>query len=323
MALTAVIVILIIALILANNWQSKQLESSGSTEKITIAASTYVLQEFVKHIGGEHIELTDLGNKGTGDHDFEPSPRVVGSIVKADLLIYHGLGLDQWAEKLAAEVEEQGGATVEATALISQYDLIKIEEDEHEGEGEEGEGEEGEHGDTDPHTWLDPVLMQTVVRGIQQKLSDRDTAHAADFEQNASALIAQLEALHTDFTTAVSACSLKTIVVAHDAFQYLGKRYGLVIHPIAGVFPEAEPSLKRLAELSLLVEKEGIKYIFFETLTSPKLSETLASEVGAQTLVLNPVEGLTAEQIETGSTYFTVMQENLENLQTALSCSAQ
>jgi zinc transport system substrate-binding protein len=84
--------------------------------------------------------------------------------------------------------------------------------------------------------------------------------------------------------------------------------------------PDREPSLKELAEISEFAKKNNVKYIFFETLVSPKLAETVAREVGAQTLVLDPLEGLTSSEISEGKTYLTVMRENLHNLRTALEC---
>ena len=110
------------------------------------------------------------------------------------------------------------------------------------------------------------------------------------------------------------------MVTSHAAFTYLARRYGLTQVPVLGIASESEPSPADLARLVRFARKAGVKYIFFETLVSPKLAETLAREVGAKTLILNPVEGLTKEEAAAGKDYVALMRENLANLRTALEC---
>ena len=109
-------------------------------------------------------------------------------------------------------------------------------------------------------------------------------------------------------------------VVARDAFRYLADRYNLRVHPIAGVSPDVEPSPSQLATLVDEARTLGATHIFFETLVNPALARTIAKEVGAETLVLNPLEGLTRDEAAAGEDYFTVMEQNLKNLQKALGC---
>ena len=97
-------------------------------------------------------------------------------------------------------------------------------------------------------------------------------------------------------------------------------RYNIKVYSITGISPEEEPSLRKMVELSKLALKKNIKYIFFEQLASPKPAETIAQEVGAKTLILNPLGGLTKEDIREGKTYISVMEENLQNLRIALEC---
>ena len=104
------------------------------------------------------------------------------------------------------------------------------------------------------------------------------------------------------------------------AFGYLAADYGLTQIGIAGLSPDAEPSLKELAGVADFAKANHVKYIFVEALASPKLSDTIAREVGATTLVLNPLEGLTDEELTQGKTYVTEMERNLSNLRTALQC---
>ncbi len=116
----------------------------------------------------------------------------------------------------------------------------------------------------------------------------------------------------------LASCAVDTIVVSHDAFSYLGT-YGLEVAPIAGISPDAEPSPSRLAELQGVIAEEGVSTVFYETLVSPDLAETLAGDLGIETAVLDPIEGLTDET--EGEDYVSLMEQNLEALRTANSCS--
>jgi zinc transport system substrate-binding protein len=108
-------------------------------------------------------------------------------------------------------------------------------------------------------------------------------------------------------------------VVSHDAFGYLGARYGLNLHPINGLSPDAEPSPAHLAELADLIESEGVTTVFSETLASPELADSLAGDLGLETAVLDPIEGLTEETED--EDYLSLMRANLAALRTANDCS--
>jgi zinc transport system substrate-binding protein len=109
-------------------------------------------------------------------------------------------------------------------------------------------------------------------------------------------------------------------VTSHAAFGYLADRYGLEQIPIAGLSPEAEPPPRELERVARLVRDRGITTVFYETLVSPDVAETVAREAGAETAVLNPLEGLTEDEQGAGDDYFNVMRTNLETLVVALGC---
>jgi zinc transport system substrate-binding protein len=170
----------------------------------------------------------------------------------------------------------------------------------------------------DPHIWLDPVLVKGIVEAIRDAYVQVDPANRASYEANAAAFVTELEALDQKYQATLSQYDKRTIVVSHNAFGYLARRYGLDVVFIAGLSPEAEPSPQELAAISRLARERGVKYIFFETLVSPRLAQTVATEVGAQTLVFDPLEGLTDEDIASGESYISVMEQNLDNLKIAL-----
>jgi zinc transport system substrate-binding protein len=139
-------------------------------------------------------------------------------------------------------------------------------------------------------------------------------------EAPARQLASQLRALDGEYREGLADCERRELVTAHDAFGYLGDRYGLEVIPIAGLAPEVEPTPRDLEEVAQLVEERGVTTVFVETLLSPEIGETVAREAGVGTAVLNPLEGLTEEELERGENYVSVMRANLEALRAGLGC---
>ncbi|HUQ21960.1 MAG TPA: zinc ABC transporter substrate-binding protein [Gaiellaceae bacterium] len=163
---------------------------------------------------------------------------------------------------------------------------------------------------TDPHLWLDPSRYAALAARIAKELGRG---------QQAAPFRARLGALDEEFRDGLSRCERNEIVTSHAAFGYLG-RYGLEQVAITGITPEAEPTPGDLAETVRRVRAAGATTVFFEKLVSPRLAETVAREVGAETAVLDPIEALTDEEIAAGEDYFSIMRKNLAALRKALEC---
>ena len=131
---------------------------------------------------------------------------------------------------------------------------------------------------------------------------------------------AAFKVLDAEYEESLAECAERTLVTAHDAFGYLGDRYGLEVVPIAGIAPEAEPTPQDLERVAELVRERGVSTVFVEPLVAPDVGETVAREVGADVAVLDPLEGLTGEQLDRGDDYFTVMRANLAALVEGLVC---
>jgi zinc transport system substrate-binding protein len=189
-------------------------------------------------------------------------------------------------------------------------------------EGEAHSDEEAvtqdDHGAYDPHIWLDPANMISMAKAVSERLISIDPARTAFYTANTAALVAELEALDQEFTTGLANCEQKEIVTSHESFGYLANAYGFKQHGIAGLSPDTEPSPARLVEISEMVKAEGITTIYYETLVSPAIAETVANETGATTAVLDPIEGLAAGSTDT---FITVMQANLQALIKGQTCS--
>ncbi len=272
-------------------------------------ASFYPLYEFTRQVAGDRAEVISLVPTGVEPHDWEPAPQDVARIQKAKLVVYNGAGLEPWMDRLLKEAVAPEAVVVETTEgmILLSTDLP-------------GHEHEQERTGKDPHVWLDPVLAQFQVERIRDGLVKADPANEATYSENARAFTARLAALHDAFQRGLDQCARRDIVVSHAAFGYLARRYRLTMVPVMGLAPESEPSPAQLASIVRFARRHSVRYIFFETLVSPKLAETLAREVGARTLVLNPVEGLTRGEAEAGKGYIALMEDNLKNLRTALEC---
>lgn len=310
--------------------------------KLNVLVSFYPMYEFTKNVAGDLADVHTLVPAGMEPHDWEPTPQDIASIEKADVLVYNGAGMESWMDQVTGSLSNASLIQVEASKGINlleggehehhQEDSEATEHDhdhEHANEatteahdhdhGAEAEsGHDHDHGGLDPHVWLSPALAVKEVRNIEAGLAQAAPEHAEQFKQNADAYVAQLESLDQDFKAAVTDSKRKDFITQHAAFGYLAKEYGLQQVPIAGLSPEQEPSAAQMASVIDFAKEHQVKTIFFETLVSSKVSETIASEVGAKTAVLNPIEGLTEEEIAAGIDYISVMRKNLEALKLAL-----
>lgn len=276
-----------------------------------VVAAFYPVFEAATQVAGDAARVTNLTPAGTEPHDLELSSRQVDRLEDAAVVLYFGRSFQPAVEKALARAK---GSKVD---LLADTDALLApatasEEDEH--------GHAGGHLDVDPHVWLDPSLLRGITGRIRSALSELDPAKAAMYEANAAAYGRALDDLDAAFREGLAQCDRRVIVTSHAAFGYLARRYGLTQEPIAGLSPESEPDPRRMAELAAKVRAEGITTIFYETLVSPKVAESLAREAGVRTAVLDPLEGLAEKEIERGATYASVMRDNLDALRRALGC---
>jgi zinc transport system substrate-binding protein len=280
--------------------------SASENGALDVVAAFYPLQYVAEQVGGDHVTVTNLVKPGAEPHDLELSPKQVAAITDADLALYLAGFQPAVDEAVAEHAEDKSldAATVQPLA----DGFVPLEE------GELHEDEKGK----DPHVWLDPTRLAGIADAVAKKLSDVDPDNAADYTANAKTLRGTLETLDGEFKAGLATCQQKTIVVSHNAFGYLARRYGLTQLAITGLTPEDEPSPGRVAEGSKFARSSKVKAIFFETLVSDKVAKTLADEVGAKAEVLDPLEGL-----EEGSSddYVSVMRKNLATLRGALACT--
>lgn len=287
--------------------------------KINVVASFYPLYDFTKKIGGDHVNVINLVPTGVEPHDWSPKSRDMQNLSKAQMFVYLGAGFEGWVhDTLDSLPKDSKVAVVEGSKGI---ELLKATEEEHDHAHEKASAaKDHDHHEAefDPHVWLSPVNAKTIARNIKDQLVKTDAAHQADYEANYAKLAGQLDQLHAKYKESLAKAPKKEIVVTHQSFGYLTKEYGLTQKAIMGLSPDSEPTSKDLKEINEFIRANNIKFIFFEELVSDRLAKTLAKDAKVETMVLNPIEGLTDEQAKSGADYISVMESNLNNLIKAL-----
>jgi zinc transport system substrate-binding protein len=260
--------------------------TSGSSGKEEVAASFYPLAFAAEELGGDRVDVVNLTPPGTEPHDLEPTPSDVRELKSADLVLLLGHGFQP-------QLEDAAGTSDRVVELLDTPGLNRFE-------------------NGDPHVWLDPVRYELIGRKVGEELS----ASTSSVER----FLARLKTLDSEYRRGLAHCVRDDIVTSHDAFGYLAQRYGLHQIPITGLSPEAEPSPKDLSRVVDLVRSTHATTVFSETLVSPRIAEAVASETGARTAVLNPIEGLEPSESARGEDYFSLMRSNLAVLRAALGC---
>jgi zinc transport system substrate-binding protein len=261
--------------------------------RLQIVATFYPLAWLAEQIGGDDVNVTNLTPPGVEPHDLELAPDQVETLTDADLAVVMGHDFQPALESIAR---------ARSRPTVTVLDVPTAA------------------GERDPHVWLDPVQFSMLRQPLVVALSKLRPGRAAEFERRSSVVGAELSGLDAEFRDGLRACDRREVVTSHAAFGRLAARYGLTQHPIAGLAPDAEPDPDRLDELASLVRDKGVTTIFTEALASKEFAETLARETGARTEVLSPIEGLTAAQLSSGSSYLTEMRTGLRTLERVLGC---
>ncbi|MDE1970601.1 MAG: zinc ABC transporter substrate-binding protein [Patescibacteria group bacterium] len=271
--------------------------------KVEVSTSFYPLAFFAQEIGGTYADVFNITPAGAEPHDYEPTAQDMARIERSALVVLNGGGLEAWSQNVQDNASKNTFVVVAGEGLTDQM------------------LEENGHHETDPHVWLSPPLAVQMVQKISEGFIRVDPSHAEAYQKNTTALIVRLHMLDQAYHEGLAHCANQDIITSHAAFGYLARTYGLTQVPIAGLSPDAEPSANTLVQIASFAKQHNVHYIFFESLVSPKLANTLAQEVGATTLELNPLEGLTKEELQRGDNYFTIMERNLAQLQKALLCT--
>jgi ABC-type Zn uptake system ZnuABC Zn-binding protein ZnuA len=310
-----------------------------SVPKLNVVATFSVLADLVRNVAGDKVELVVLVDRDTDAHEYEPSPSDAAKLANAQLIFENGLMFETWLDRLY----ESSGSTARRVVVSEgiqprphthahdesehahdhgkekahdhSHDHGKEKAHDHSHEKEAGH----EHGEFDPHVWLDVRNAIEMVRNIAQALSDADPANAEFYEANAQAYIAVLEALDEEIVSLVEQIpeEARLLVTPHESLGYFADRYGFkLIGSLLGGM-DREPSAQDIAKLVEEIKAKGVKAIFPENIVNPQIFDRIAQEAGVKIGPRLFTDALGAPD-SPGATYVDMMRYNVRSIVEAL-----
>ena len=272
-----------------------QLETSS---KLKVVSSFFPIDQFVGRVGGEAIERMLLIPKGVEPHDYEPTIKDIQRVDSADVLVYNGLGFENWIGKMSNPQKIDASKGLNASYLDERNMTF------------------------DPHVWLDPLLAKKQVENIRDGLIMIDPNHKDIYVNNSNNFLNELDNLDEKIRTDLESCKKKDFITFHNSFSYFAKQYGLNQHSISNTDPESEVTPARLTEIINIAKTLGLQVIYSEELVDPRQATVIAQEVpDGKVLVLSPIEGLSENEQKAGLGYIDKMNDNINNLMVGLQCN--
>ncbi|AXK39982.1 metal ABC transporter substrate-binding protein [Crenobacter cavernae] len=248
---------------------------SAFAAKLPVVASFSIVADMTREVGGDRVDVVSLVGADQDAHVYQPTPADVKRVAGAKVFVANGLGFEGWLSRLSRSAGFKG-ITVEAAKGVK-----PIEEHEEHGHG----GHEGhDHGEINPHAWHDLLAAQRYVANIEAALEKADPAGRDYYRGRASAYTAKLKELDAWAIKSFSAipAERRKVLTSHDAFPYLGKRYGIRFIAPQGVSTESEASAKGVAQIVREVKKQKVSAVFFENMADQKLLGQLSREAGVK-----------------------------------------
>ncbi len=320
---TGIFILFLLIIMLMMGCSQKQKENikkeKTADDTLTIYTTLFPIEDFTKKVGGSHVNVTSIIPPGVNAHTYEPTTKTMIEIAEGDAFIYSSEIMEPYADKIAEALKDENVKMVEATNGITM--LARSEEnndDEHDAVNEEGHSDEHNHGDVDPHVWIDPILSIKLAENIKDSLIELKPEAKEDFEANFNSLKMHLEDLNKGFEELVKGKEGPKILVSHAGYGYWEKRYGIEQISITGLSSTNEPSQHQLQEIIDTAKASKIKYIIFEQNVTPKVAEIIKNEIHADVLRIHNLSVLTEEDIKNNEDYFSLMEKNIETLKKAL-----
>ena len=303
----ALILVLLLLVVFIGDMLVSEKNLSSEDKEIFISVTSFPLYEITNRLIGKEIKVKKLIPFGVETHTYVPSVKTMTEISNAQLFLFNGLGMEPWIKK-----EYPNAIDMSQFIELNKIEGTHEEEDEHDGEHHH------DHEGVDPHYWLEIENMVRMTTVLSERLALIFPQHKAAMQANAKTYITELGVLQDEYSKTLGLCSRKEIVVNHNAFGYLAKKYNFSVHSVTGLSPDEQVSAKKMKEITDLVIEEGIKTIFFESFISPKVSQTISQEAGVQVQSLQPLANVTEDEAKIG--YIGLMRENLHKLAGAMEC---
>lgn len=285
-------------------------KDESANEKLSVYTTIFPLADFTKKIGGDYVNVETIYPPGADSHTYEPSQQQTVQVAKADLFVYNGVELEPFAEKMEKTLKKEKVKTINASKDLTLISSFKKGHSEH-------EEEHHHHHDKDPHVWLDPMLAMKQAEKIKDALIELQPNHKKEFDENFDALKKRFIDLDNQFKSVITSAKTKEVLISHAALGYWEERYGIKQISVTGIQPSDEPSQKELTNIAKIAKEHNLKYILFETFTTPKIAEVIQKETGTKILRYNHLSTISEEDVKNNKDYFALMEENIKTLKEA------
>lgn len=299
-----IIAFLLAAVLFSCGCTNNKKEDDG---RIKVVATLFPQYDFARQIAGDRAQVELLLPPGVDSHSFDPSLGDITKISGADVFIYTGEQMEPWT----AAVTD----TIDAEKLLDVSESVELV-------CASGEHHQHAHGsDTDPHIWTSPENAVLISVSIASALSDADPENADYYMENLTEYIGSLKYLSENIRETVENSARKKLYFGGKfSFLYFVREYGLEYESLYDSCSEsAEPSAKKLGEMTDEIKENGIPVILYPELSEPRAAKSIAESTGAVPMMLHSCHNLSADDFEAGKTYLEIMYENLEVIREALS----
>ncbi len=316
----------------------------ADNDKIQIVTTIFPEYDWVKNVLGENpanAEVTMLLDNGVDLHSYQPTADDILKISTCDMFVYVGGESDEWVEDTLAEATNKNMIVINLLDVLG--DSVKEEEvvegmqeeehdHDHEG-GEDADADEDEHEheheheegevEYDEHVWLSLRNTAIIVQSISDSIQEIDPDNAETYRSNASAYIEKLNSLDEEYKTAVQDASFHTLLFGDRfPFRYLVDDYGLDYYAaFVGCSAETEASFETITFLAQKVDELGLPAVMTIEGTDHRIAETIVQDTqgkDVQILTMDSMQSTTSTDVQNGTTYLSVMENNLSVLKDAL-----
>jgi len=303
--------------------------TAAAAGKVRVVATIFPLADVVAQVGGDDVAVTMLLPPGQTPHDYEPKPQQAEEIAAARMMVMVGLGIDEWASRIAQDAGELQKIKILRMADVAVPIKVREQEPGHEENPSSGPAEHrepsagaagrqahaGHHPEQgDPHLWLDPVFMEQFVPEVAKALGDLDPGHREAYAKRAAAYVEQLKALDQEYRTTLARVKRRQFVTFHSAFTYVAARYGLEQAAVYSA-DAAGFGTEQLEKVADFIKAHNLKVIFAEPQFPAEKLDALAQLTGARVARLDP-EG--NPMVKGYDSYLAMMRSNLKALAEAM-----
>jgi zinc transport system substrate-binding protein len=291
--ISGVLAILTGVMLIGCNAKAETTTKNIADDKLNIIVSIYPLKEFTEKIAGDKATVTCLVPDNMEPHGYEPKTKDFATLAKSKVFIYSGLGLESWVDQVNGTIKDKGVTILDSST------------------GVETRKEENA---VDPHIWLSVKNAEIQSENIKNTLVKLDEKNKDYYEENYKKFKEELENVYNEYKPKFDTLNKKNFITGHAAFGYLCRDFGLTQKSVENLFAEGEPTPRQLEDLVKFCKENNIKTIFSESLSSPKVSQALAKEVGADVVPI-----LTLESKEGDKDYIKAIKYNLDEIYRCLS----